>query len=405
MPYFHYKAVNIDGSTVNGLINALDMDSVYTLAETSGRHIISVKPANAYLASLLSKYRSTQVKRRDIIEFSNNLSVMIRAGIPILSALMDIIDTTENRYFRENIESIRNNVSMGASFSDACGLHGDIFPDIFIRLVTVGEETGNLDGNLSDAADHLQRMEDLSSTIKRAMVYPVFAFVTALGALIFWLVYVLPKIMKIFEDMKVQLPLITKGLILTSNLTQRYWPFILITPLFLFILIKFLKRYKKPEFFFDKIKLGFPILKLILVNRILGLFTEQMRILLKAGLTIDRSFELVSEVIGNVVYKEAIIKAKDEVIAGASISAALRNQNIFTAMLLRMVHIGEASGTLEGQFSFLSEFYLKKLDDMSQRLGRMIEPVIIIFLGLMFAIMIIGLLLPIYDLVSKMGAM
>jgi len=405
MPFFHYRAISGDGAVIKGTIYAVDENAAQSAVETGGQVLISLRPMNAHAAALVRWYSSRQVKRKDIIEFSNNMSVMIRAGIPILTAISDITDTMENRYFRERLTTIRNDISMGMSFSGALGAHSDIFPDIFIRLSAVGEETGNLDGSLADAASHLQRVEDLASAIKRAMVYPAFALVSATGALVFWLVYVLPKILKIFVDMDIEIPAVTRLLMVMSEVTQRYWPMLLVVPASSFLLLRFLRRYPAAARAIDMAKLRTPILKLILSNKILGLFAEQMRILNKAGLTIDRSFELVAEVIGNVVYRNAIQRARESVMAGSTISEAMREQNIFPAMLLRMVHIGETSGTLDEQFAFLSEHYIRKLDDLSQRLGKMLEPVIIIFLGLMFAVIIIGLLLPIYELVSRMGMM
>jgi type II secretory pathway component PulF len=292
---------------------------------------------------------------------------------------------------------------MGASLGDAVRMHAVIFPDIFIRLVSVGEETGNLEGSLRDVASHLRRVEDLVSAIKRALVYPIFAFTSAMGAMIFWLVYVLPKILSLFQDMQVAIPGVTRFLILASNFTQKFWPILMLLPFIFYAMIRLLKRNSKAAYYIDLAKLKIPIMKLIVENKILGLFTEQMRILIRSGLTIDRSLELVSEIVGNAVYKNAIASAREEVLAGSTISDALKKQRLFSPLLLRMTHVGESSGTLEEQYTFMSEFYIKKLDDISERLGKMLEPIIIIVLGIMFAVIIIGLLLPVYDLISKMG--
>lgn len=403
MAFYRYKAVNSDGAVVKGVLNTVNADAAYSAPEISGLHVISMTQTSAFMSNLSRRLFARKVTRKDIIEFSANLSVMMRASIPLLSALIDIAETTENRHFRKKIENIRDNISLGALFSEAVKIHDDVFPEIFIRLVAVGEDTGNLERSLKDIADHLQRTEDLASAILRALIYPVFALVTAMGALVFWFVYVLPKVLTVFEGMDQEVPAVTKGLILASDFTRNYWPALLILPVFLFVAVKVLKRYSRPAYYIDLMTLKIPVLKLVLVNKMLCLFSEQMKILIKAGLTIDRSFELVHELLGNRVYKDAVIRARDEVLAGVPISEALGNQGVYPQMLLRMIHIGETSGTLDEQFSFLSEFYIKKLDDVSQRIGKMLEPIIIFFLGLIFFVIIVGLLLPVYDLVSALG--
>lgn len=403
MPFYQYKAITNEGVEVKGVVEAMDFDDVYNATETSGLYILDIRQTHAYAAPLLNRFHARMVKRKDIIEFSNNLAVMIKAGIPLLTALSDIAETTENKYFQKKIETVRNTISMGASLGDAVRMHAVIFPDIFIRLVSVGEESGNLEGSLRDVASHLRRVEDLVSAIKRALVYPIFAFTSAMGAMIFWLVYVLPKILSLFQDMQVAIPAVTRFLILASNFTQKFWPILMLLPFIFYVMIKLLKRNSKAAYYIDLAKLKTPIMKLIVENKILGLFTEQMRILIRSGLTIDRSLELVSEIVGNAVYKNAIASAREEVLAGSTISDALKKQRLFSPLLLRMTHVGETSGTLEEQYTFMSEFYIKKLDDISERLGKMLEPIIIIVLGIMFAVIIIGLLLPVYDLISKMG--
>jgi type II secretory pathway component PulF len=276
---------------------------------------------------------------------------------------------------------------------------------MFIRLVSVGEETGNLDGSLQEAAEHIQRVADLSSALKQAMIYPLFAFVTTFGSMIFWLVYVLPKITSLFKDMGVKVPAITRFLILMSAFTRQYWPLLVILPILFFTAIRLVRRSERGAYLLDQAMLRLPIVQLILVNKSLGIFTEQMRILLRSGLTIDRCFDLAGGVIGNRVYKDAIGRVKQEVLAGATISEAMALQRVFPPMMLRMVHVGETSGTLDEQFAFLAAYYVKKLDDVSKRLGKLLEPIMIITLGIMFAVIILGLLLPIYDLISNIGRM
>jgi len=405
MPYYQYKAVNNDGVMVQGTVEALDLESAEQSSVMTPLHILSIKETNGTLIALRNSFRARQVKREQLVEFANNLAVMLRAGIPIVGALNDLADSAEDPYLLEVIGQVRSDISMGSSFGAAVSKHPQVFPAMFIRLVSVGEETGNLDGSLEEAAIHIQRVADLSSAMKQAMIYPMFAFVTTLGSLIFWLVYVLPKITSLFKEMGVKIPAITRFLILMSAFTRNYWLLLVILPFLLVFGIRLVRRSERGELLLDRAMLKLPVLQLILVNKSLGIFTEQMRILIKSGLTIDRCFDLAGGVVGNRVYKDAIGRVKQEVLAGATISESMAMQKVFPPMLLRMVHVGEMSGTLEEQFAFLAAYYVKRLNEVSERLGKMLEPIMIIFLGIMFAVIILGLLLPIYDLISNIGRM
>ncbi|MDI6890542.1 MAG: type II secretion system F family protein [Thermodesulfovibrionales bacterium] len=403
MPFFSYRAIDGSGALVKGIVETTNMDVAYDSIASAGLHVIDIKKSNEYIVSIKRRVLAKKIKRRDIIEFASNLSVMLKSGIPLLSALSDIAETTENRYFKQKIDSIRSTVELGSRFSDAVAVQKHIFPDIFVRLVMVGEETGRLDKGLSDVAGHLQRMEDLAASIKRALIYPAFAIVTTTGALLFWLIYVLPKVITVFKDMGIVLPLPTRILISISNFTQSYWYLILLSPVILFVLIKVLRQKKETRYYIDLAKIKFPVMKHVIYNKLLALFSEQLRILTTAGITIDRSFEITADVIGNDVFKSAIEDSKQAISGGSRISDALRKHEVFPPLATRMIDIGETSGTLDEQFAYLSEYYLKRLDDVSQKLGKMIEPIVISVIGLMFALIIIGLLFPVYELVSKMG--
>ena len=177
------------------------------------------------------------------------------------------------------------------------------FPPILVRLVRVGEDTGRLDKSLADVADHLQKMEDLAQAIKRALIYPAFAIVTTVGALTFWLAYVLPKIVETIKGMGVRLPLITRMLMHVSDFMKVFWFVIPLAPVAVFIAFVVLKQNERTRFYVDALKLRLPIIRPIVYNKVLALFSEQMRMLVMAGIPIDQSLNIVSELVGNEVEK------------------------------------------------------------------------------------------------------
>lgn len=405
MPFFAYKAVNNDGRVIRGTVEKPDIDLAYDNVTSSGLHVLTIQESSSVLDFYTRRLRIWSVKRPEIIEFAKNLSVMVRSGMPLMTSISDMAESVDNRKFAERLHDIKRTVELGSSFTSALGNHNDIFPEIFINLIAVGEETGRLDESLSDIALHLQRMEDLKSAITRALMYPVFALVGTLGALLFWLIYVLPKMSALFTSMDVELPAITQNLILASNFSKNYWYIYILLPLFFYIILVLLSKKEATKYYIDSAKLKLPVIRLIVHNKLLALFAEQLRILMSAGVTIDRSLDIMINVIDNVVFKRALLDTREKIMLGSMVSDALKDhRGLFPNMVMRMIAIGESTGDLNEQLNYLSEYFLDKLDDISNKLGKMIEPLVILVIGGMFMIIILGLLSPIYDLISGIGS-
>jgi type II secretory pathway component PulF len=405
MNYYFYKAVNVDGSLIDGIVEAEDQAAVYDDLAAKSLRVLVVRKASRMAARIRQHFASRRVKRVDVIECVRNLSVMLTAGIPLLSALEDSIEATENKSLKSALADAKKEIELGLNFSDALSRQRGIFPDILVRLTRVGESTGRLDKSLTDVADHLQRIEDLSQAIKRSLFYPVFAIVTTTGAMIFWFVYVLPKIMNVIQEMGVELPFITRVLMALSNAISTYWYLIVGVLIALAIAVQVMRTRDKTRYYYDLMLLKLPIVKLIVYNKLLALFAEQMRILIVAGLTIDRTLDIVAGVIDNLVFRRAIVAVRENVLLGSRISDTLKDHKIFPPMVTRMVNAGERSGNLDTQFSFLSGYYIKRLDDISSKLGKMIEPILLSIVGLVFILILMAVLLPVYELVSKVGKM
>lgn len=404
MPFFSYKAVNNYGEVVKGLVEESSMEMAYDNVTSSGLHMLKIQKSDIFSDFYFRKIRTRGIKTTDIIEFAKNLSVMQRAGLPLLTSISDIAESIDNKYFMERLLDIRRNVELGLGFSESLKRHHDVFPEIFINLIEVGEETGRLSESLSEIAVHLQRMEDLKNAIIRALMYPAFAFLGTTGALLFWLIYVLPQMSELFIAMDVELPVITQALISASDFSRSYWYVYILVPLFIYVILKLLSQREATKYYLDKIKLNIPIVKLILRNKLLALFAEQLRILTSAGITIDRSLDIMISVMNNLVFSRVLEKTKEDVMLGSRISEAIKKHpDLFPNLAVRMISIGESTGNLTEQLNYLSEYFLAKLDDISQKMGKMIEPIIIILIGGMFVVIILGLLSPIYDLVAGVG--
>jgi type II secretory pathway component PulF len=405
MSFFTYKAINSNGEIVKGFVEGSHPDLAYDLVSSSGLYVLSIRPTSRFSNLYLKKIKTWGIKTKDVVEFANNLSVMLRAGLPLITSLQDIADTTDNKKFRSRLLDIKRAIELGSSFSSALSYHRDIFPEIFINLVKVGEETGRLERSLSDVAIHLQRMQNLKEAIIRALMYPAFAILGTTGAILFWLIYVLPKMADLFNTMSIKLPIITQILIMASDFSRANWYLFLLVPVVIYVIIKLLSRQERTKYYVDAAKLKAPIVRLVVYNKLLALFAEQLRILLTAGITVDKSFDIMINVVNNVVFKRALERVKEDILLGSRINEALKKHNsLFPNMVVRMISIGEASGNLGEQLDYLARYFIDKLDDISQKMGKLLEPIIIIIVGSIFMIIILGLLSPIYDLISGIGA-
>jgi type II secretory pathway component PulF len=404
MNHYSYKAVDANGEEIKGILPGLDASAVRISLTNRGLYVLYIKDSSKLLKMVEDRLITWRIKRKDIIEFASNLAIMLRAGVPLLEALEDIIASTTNESMKIMLTDIRKNTEMGIKFSNALDVHKTIFPDILIRLARVGEETGRLDQSLTEVASHLQKLEDLSATVKRALIYPFFSLITTGAAVVFWLAYVLPKIMQVILGLGVKMPLLTVILYEVSKVTEKFWYIMIVIPVLIVIVIQFMKLKLYTRYYWDLAKIRLPIVRLLLHNRLLALLAEQLRLLLSAGVTIDRSFDVAADVMGNEVFKRAIVNSKRDIMAGRKISDALSAQKIFPPLFIRMVAIGESSGNLDQQFGFLANHYYKIVDDISEKVGKLIEPMLMITLGLLMGLMIAGVLLPMYDVFSKLGS-
>jgi len=401
MGAYSYKAINSEGRVVKGTIRALDMSAVREYVLSSGLYLLKLKKLGRLSLYLEKALTFDKIQTKDIIEFSRSIALMLRSGVPVVQAMAEIASSTDKSAFSEALLEIKHDIEGGASFSGAFEKQKGVFPHILIRLSKIGEETGRLDKSFEDAAAHLEKMSELYSTMKKALLYPVFAVVFTMAALLFWLIFVLPNVMKLFKGMNITLPLPTKILLISSNFCRGYWYVLVALPIVFALTITLLKRKSATRYYLDMALLKMPIMRHVSYNWLLTFFCEQLRILTGAGIPINRSMRVIHGAVNNEVMKRAIGRVGDEIESGGSISAALKREDVFPGLMVRLIAVGETSGSLEDQFTYLSEFYGVRLNDFSEKMGKMLEPIIISVVGVMFALIIMGLLLPVYDLVAK----
>jgi type II secretory pathway component PulF len=410
MNYFRYKVLNPSGGVSSGVVKLpyREVLSAISHLEREGALAIDVRklgPFTSFFVSLGSRSLNRRLKRTEQAEILNNMSIMLRAGIALTTALEEVSQGSEHPRLTRDVNDIISRIQSGASFSEAAASYAYIFPKTVLHLIKMGEETGKLDEMLKDAASHITRIQQIISDTKQALLYPAFVFTTMGIGIVFWFAFVVPKIISLFKEMDVKLPTITLVLLKISALIQSYLIHMiigLVGVIFIFFMTrKTSYKFKKTT---DTILLKLPIVGTIINASILAFITEYFSLLISAGVDLLKSIQILKNSVDNAVYSEKLQDVSDGLERGEGIASSFQNTAIFPTFVVRMINIGEVSGTLTGQLVYIAEEFRKRLSILVATIGKMIEPVILIIAGVCFIVIIGGLFLPIYDLVSKISA-
>ncbi|WP_457623261.1 type II secretion system F family protein [Persephonella sp.] len=403
---FLIEAVDQEGKKRKKILNVSNEAEIFPLLEFSGLIPIKIKKLPNYYRYLDIRRYLYRIKKQEIIEVLENLHLIVKSGLPLNNGLMDIAEDVENPYLKEMLYDIAFKIQAGETLSKAAEGYKDVFSDVVISLFKIGEETGTLDRTFKDAAEHLKKIEDLKNKTKQALIYPTFAFISVLGAMIFWLVYVLPKIIDAFKDFNIQLPATTIFIMKASDFLRSYGFFVLIFIILFFVLIQILRnKNENIRLKTDKIILKIPVLGMIIENFNYAFFAEYIRLMIQSGLPLYQALNIMENAMKNYVFKVAIKNSRNSIELGKSFSESLKNENVFSPLIIRMISIGEQAGALDEQLGYISNYYYNRVEYISQNIAKMIEPIIIGVVGGFMLIIMLGFIGPIYDLISQIGKM
>ena len=409
MSYFRYKLMEPTGRISSGIINLpyKDVLSAVTHLERGDNTSIYVKKLGvvaSFIFQLLSLRFRRRVSRSFQAEFLSNISMMLRSGMTLTTALEEGASTSESPDFESDITDMITAIQGGATFSEAADKYRYIFPKTVIYLIRMGEETGRLDKMLQDASEHLKRIQNIISDTKQALLYPSFVFIAMGAGLLFWFYYVVPKILSLFKEMDVTLPSLTIFLLKISEFIQNHFlSMVLGLALAIFIVVTAYKENRKVKRTTDALLLKLPLSSTIISASTMAFITEYFSLLIKAGIDILQCMTILKESIKNEIYREKLGEVREDLARGEGIADSFRSVLIFPLFVIRMINVGELSGTLPEQLSYIAEDYRNKLTVLVATIGKMIEPIVLVVAGAMFAIIIAGLFLPIYDLVSRVS--
>ncbi len=382
-----------NGRIVKGNLGANSIDKLEARLAAMGLDIISYRPKKPH------KSLFNQVSRRDLISFCFQMETLLRAGISLLDGLIELHDSLSQSRFRQVLAAIIEELSGGTRFFESLEAYPDIFDPIFINLVRVGEESGQLDVVFKHLIDKLKWQDEILAKTKKLLIYPTILLITIIALLFFLMIYLVPQLVVFINDINAELPLQTRLLIYISEIFQQYWHLILMMPLlvmFLFkIAIKFSLRF---SYLIDNLKLR--IFGGIFKKIILARFATFFALLYSSGISVLESLELCQKITGNLVIENALDDVKTNIAEGLNIYDSFESTQLFSPLTLTMLKIGETTGELDRAFINLSYFYNRDITESIDKLQALIEPVMTIVLGLLLAWVMFSILGPIYDTIS-----
>ncbi len=404
MPFYVVKAIDTAGREVKRTVEADNEVQLLSFLEFLNLTPLKISKRPEFIGKVAKFLHLRKIKRKDLIDLFENLHLLAQSGVPLSVGIWELADDMDNPAIKDMLYDVSYGIQSGLSLSSAMKKYERILGSIAISLISIGEETGGLDRVFKDISEHYRRIEDFISKTKQALIYPAFVLISITTALIFWLVYVLPKIAQLFSDLNVELPTITVIVIKVSKFVQNYILFIM-GALIIFILLFLFLRRKNERFRYvtDKLFLRIPIISTILYTFNYAFFSEYMRLMISAGISLYDTLQTLEDTFNNRVFKRAMEFIKEHISAGGSISEGMRKTGIFPSLMIRMITVGEETGGLDDQLDYLARYYYNKLDYITQNIAKIIEPIIIITVGLFMATIMISLLLPIYDLIGRIG--
>jgi len=397
MPRYAYTAKSQPQKILQGFIEAAsEQDAVDKLA-TMGYFPLSIQPEDFYLYK--KKFLSfRKISNRDIVLFSRELTSMIGSGVNILNSLNIIASQTPNKYLKSVLSDIIDKVKDGKSLSESIGSHPELFSDLYISLIRSGEVGGELEITFKRLADYLEKEEELKNSVRAALTYPAFVFGVGILTVIVLLGFVIPRLVTMFEDMGQALPLPTRMLIASSGFLRSFWWVILAM---VFLIIFMLKRTTgKPQgkIQLDKIKLKIAIWGEIILKREIGRLMRTLSLLLSSGIPVVYALETSTTTLDNQILKLELKKFRERIREGESFSRCLTDSKLFPVFVTNIVTVGEESGTLEQALIRIADDYEREVDRSLKSLTRLLEPVMILVMGLIVSFIVLSMLLPIFQI-------
>jgi type IV pilus assembly protein PilC len=396
MALFVYKAVDAQGKSTMGQLEAINIVDLEMRLRRMGLDLIKGGPTRSGML------RGGSIRRPDLINFCFQLEQLTSAGVPLIEGLTDLRDSVENPRFREVISGVIESIQGGAGLSQSLADYPSVFSPVFSSLVRAGENSGRLPEVLKNLAETLKWEDELAAQTKKLVMYPAFVGSIVLMVTFFLMIYLVPQMVGFIRNMGQQIPFQTRLLIEVSAFFVAYWWAILLVPILLFAAVKIAaKTNPLVRYQIDRMKLRIPYVGNILRKIILSRFASTFAMMYASGITILDAMRTSEEGAGNLVIQEGLRVAGQQIAEGKNVTAAFQDVGLFPPLVVRMLRVGEATGALDTALTNVSYFYNREVRESIAKVQVMIEPALTIVLGAILGWVMLSVLGPIYDVISK----
>ena len=398
--HFKYKARNSDGELIKGELEAADDTTATSVLREKGLYVSSISKVSESKLPQIPFLNKTSLK--DKIIFTQQLGIMIKSGLSVVDALKALSTETTNKRFTEEITDVISDVKGGMPLSEAFSKHPRTFDPVYINTIRSGEKSGKLDDVLKRLSTQLEKDYVLSTKLRGAMVYPAFVLTALIIVMVLVMIVIIPQLTVIFEDVGVPLPILTRIVISLSKFMQKYILFIIIAVIGIAALLQYYGKTPTGRRLFDTIKLKIPVFGKLMKKSYMAKFTRTFAGLSAAGLPLLDIFKTSKEVINNSIYQEAIAEMEKKIELGESISNVIKNSPLFPGMVGQLASVGEKSGSIDLVFDSMANFFDKEVDNMTTNLSTLLEPILMVIMGIGIGLLIVSVLQPIYGLVNAL---
>jgi len=397
MSLYSYQAIDSQGKTLKGLQDASNLVDLELRLKRSGLDLINAKIDHGNIS-----FRHKKIKRPELITFFFNLEQLTGAGVPLLDSLSDLRDTMSDPSFREVIANIIESIEGGKKLSQAMAQHPDAFDKIFISLTRAGEESGRLPEVFKHITESLKWQDEMASHTKTIMIYPAFVGTIVVAITFFLMIYLVPQLVGFIKGMGQEIPIQTRILLATSAFFIDYWYALVALPIIVPIAIKLTINFSpEMQFRFDKLKLNLWITGPILRKIILARFANTFAIMYGSGINILDCISISRDVVNNRAVAKSLTDVTLEIESGKNLTQSFQNTGMFPPLVIRMLKVGEATGSLDKALLNVSYFYDRDVKDSIKKVQVLIEPVMTLILGALLGWVMLSVLSPIYDIIGK----
>lgn len=397
MPLYQYRAASQDGSITKGRVEALHEIDLEAQLKRIDLSLLSAKVVSSGSTAIKS------MPRREVLGILFQLEMLVRAGVPILESLADLRDASDTPAGRNLAGSLFEKIESGSTLGEAVGFFPGVFSDTVVNLIRSGEVTGQLPDVLKEIVRSLKWQDEMATQTKKLLTYPAFVFVIIGGVVFFLMIYLVPQLIGFLKNLGQEIPLQTRLLIGLSGIFVEYWWALLsVPPLVVVSILALSAAFPGVRYKLHQMQLTMPVLGPVLKKMTMARFADTLALMYRTGIPLIDGLTYCEKISTNIVIQNAIRRARERVMTGTSISESFASEQLFPTFVIRMIKVGESTGALDTSLANISYFYSRDIDESISKVQAMIEPALTVVMGLILGWIMLAVLGPIYDTISKM---